>query len=93
MATTGQPQYGPAHRRARLAALAYMQDGDACCLCGCAMYRSQHLDLDHQPGATTYRGLAHAHCNRADGARRGNRARGALRHGYPQGTANASREW
>jgi hypothetical protein len=93
MTTTGQRGYGPAHRRARRAALATHQDGTPCHLCGLPMSRDQALDLDHDPGTTTYRGLAHAHCNRADGGRRGNRMRGALRHGYPPVIANASRDW
>jgi hypothetical protein len=38
------------------------------------MLPGQALDLDHTAGAG-YRGFAHARCNRAEGARRGNAAR------------------
>jgi len=49
--------------------------GRPCPLCGLPMLPGQDLDLDHLPGTDTYRGMAHAACNRRDGALRGNRAR------------------
>jgi hypothetical protein len=71
-----QQQYGWPHRRARAQALALLQPGDPCSRCGKAMHPTQRLDLDHTDDRTGYRGLAHAHCNRAAGAIRGNRIRG-----------------
>ena len=53
------------------------------------MYRRQALDLDHRPGTDQYRGLAHAHCNRSDGAKRGNQQR-RTRRAAQQWT---SRQW
>ena len=67
------PIYGtPQHRRARSALIAAWQPGDPCCLCGHPMWGpTSALHADHQPGTTDYRGLAHAHCNTRDGAKRG----------------------
>jgi hypothetical protein len=66
-----QRGYNWDHRQARKHALANLIDGTPCHLCGHPMYRTQRLHLDHTPDRTTYRGLAHAQCNRVDGARRG----------------------
>lgn len=73
--TTTQRGYGWKHRQARAAALARLHAGTPCHLCGHPMYHTQALDLDHTPTRSGYRGLAHAACNRADGARRGNAQR------------------
>ncbi len=69
-----QRGYGVQHQRtrARLIARAY---GQLCGLCGQVMEPGQDLDLDHTPDRTGYRGMAHASCNRSDGARRGNAMR------------------
>lgn len=45
--------------------------GTPCCLCGRLMLPGQPLDLDHAPDGRSYRGVAHRHCNRSDGARKG----------------------
>jgi hypothetical protein len=73
--TTPQRGYGYAHQQARLKFLAQLEDGDLCHHCNQPMTRDQALDLDHTTDRSTYRGLAHASCNRTDGARRGNQQR------------------
>jgi hypothetical protein len=72
--------YGGRHQRIRAALLpeAY---GLPCPHCGRLMLEGQALDLDHTADRAGYRGMAPAHCNRADGARRGNAARRAPRGG------------
>lgn len=67
--TTTQRGYGWAHQKARADAIRDMHDGDPCSRCGGPMYRaeSRALDLDHRDDRTTYRGLAHAYCNRKAG--------------------------
>ena len=64
--------YGREHQqlRARLLPLAY---GTDCHLCGEVMLNGQDLHLDHTEDRLGYRGMAHAACNRAEGARRGGR--------------------
>ena len=60
------------HAQARAALLAAFTPGDPCCLCGRPMWGpTSALHADHTPDGTGYRGLAHAACNRRDGARRG----------------------
>ncbi|MGH3482285.1 MAG: hypothetical protein ACRDPQ_03535 [Nocardioidaceae bacterium] len=68
------PKYGPEHRalRRELLPSAY---GQPCHLCGLLMLPGHKLDLDHTPDGAGYRGFTHAHCNRSDGARRGNKRR------------------
>jgi hypothetical protein len=44
--------------------------GRPCHFCGLPMLPGQPLDLDHAPDGRSYRGVAHRHCNRADGARK-----------------------
>ena len=44
--------------------------GQICHFCRLPMLPGQPLDLDHAPDGLTYRGVAHRHCNRADGARK-----------------------
>jgi hypothetical protein len=44
--------------------------GKRCHFCGLPMLPGQLLDLDHAPDGITYRGVAHRHCNRADGGRK-----------------------
>ena len=66
--------YGKHHQAERVRQLrnAY---GNPCHLCGKTMEVWQALDLDHTPDRDGYRGMAHASCNRSDGARRGNMKR------------------
>lgn len=68
--TTTERGYGHEHRTARERALARLRDGDPCGRCGKPMLRAQQLDLDHTDDRAAYRGLAHAHCNRAAGSRK-----------------------
>jgi hypothetical protein len=52
------------------------------------------VDLDHAPGKTSYLGLAHRSCNRAAGARIGNRSPlRRQRRGAPKPTNPTSRDW
>jgi hypothetical protein len=44
--------------------------GKPCHFCQLPMLPGQPLDLDHAPDGLTYRGVAHRHCNRADGGRK-----------------------
>jgi hypothetical protein len=69
--STTERGYGTAHMTARREALARFVEGQHCHLCGKPMYRTQPLHLDHTPSRNGYRGLAHAQCNRVDGAKRG----------------------
>lgn len=63
--------YGTHHQRLRAQLLpdAY---GKACHFCGHPMLPGQPLDLDHSPDRQSYRGMAHASCNRRDGAAKTN---------------------
>ena len=91
--------YGTEHQalRARLLPLAI---GTACPLCGDVMGEGDELHLDHTEDRSGYRGIVHAACNVADGARRGGQAvrqkklAEGWRHGSPagarRGTAHAS---
>lgn len=63
------PKYDHEHQRIRKELLPYAI-GKVCHLCGKVMRQGQDLDLDHTPDGQAYRGLAHAECNRRDGARR-----------------------
>ena len=49
--------------------------GATCCLCHEPIVPGTPWDLDHTPDRRGYRGVAHAHCNRSDGALRGNAKR------------------
>jgi hypothetical protein len=64
------------HRKARAALLQAFRPGDPCCICQQPMYPpTSALHADHVPGTDTYRGLAHADCNREDGAQRARQRR------------------
>ena len=70
-ASTTARGYGHAHAQARKAALARYTPADPCCLCHRPLgANTRRIHLDHHPNGG-YRGLAHAHCNISDGARRG----------------------
>ncbi|MFJ2719379.1 endonuclease domain-containing protein [Streptomyces sp. NPDC087437] len=83
---TTQAGYGYTHQALRRALLpaAY---GQPCPHCQQPMLPGQPLDLDHTADRTSYRGFAHASCNRSEGARRGNAQRRARR------TWRTSRQW
>lgn len=65
--------YGYEHQllRARLLPLAY---GTSCHFCDVVMREGDDLHLDHTEDRSGYRGIVHAACNVADGARRGGEA-------------------
>lgn len=67
-------RYGNEHRRAREASLP-MAYFTPCARCGKDMLPGQDLDLDHDE-VGGYLGFSHRRCNRAAGARKGNRDRG-----------------
>ena len=74
--TTTQRGYGTDHMKARERAIAKHQAGDPCSRCGGAMPADPKLlHFDHTDDRTGYKGLAHAACNLAAGARKGNAAR------------------
>ena len=92
--TTTERGYGRAHQAERERRLAAYRPGDPCAHCGHPMtawpltLARQLLDLPHNDGRTGYLpGLAHRACNRADGARRGNRTRARAR------TLASARPW
>lgn len=92
--TTAQRGYGSGHQAERERRLAVYRPGDLCAHCGrpitawpLAVAR-RYLDLPHTADRAGYLpGLAHRHCNRADGARRGNQLRQRAR------TWAAARQW
>ena len=75
--------YGAQHQALRKQLLAELRanPGQPCWRCGQPMYPDQALDLGHDDhDRTQYRGLEHrGPCNRAAGARKGNRMRGLRR--------------
>lgn len=71
---TTQAGYGYQHQKLRQTLLADAY-GRPCPHCGLPMLPGQRLDLDHTADRSGYRGMAHASCNRSDGARRGNAKR------------------
>jgi HNH endonuclease len=80
--TTAQRGYGWDHRTARHAALAAFVNGTPCPRCGQPMHLGQHLDYDHLTpialgGINSPKVLSHRHCNRAAGARLGNKLKAA----------------
>lgn len=84
--TTTQRGYGSQHQAERERRLQRYRPGDICPHCGQRMHywpldiARRYLDLPHNADRTGYLpGLAHRHCNRADGARTGNRMRGQAR--------------
>jgi hypothetical protein len=89
--------YGHQHRKERERRLALYRPGDPCAHCGQPMtwwplaVARRFIDLPHNATRTGYLpGLACRRCNRADGARRGNRMYG------PRGAAKrwaAARRW
>ena len=83
---TAQRGYGHHHRAERERRLTLYRPGDPCAHCGQPItawpleLARQLIDLPHTTDRTGYLpGLAHRHCNRGDGAARGNRQRGRIR--------------
>ena len=73
---TAQRGYGYRHQQIRRALLAVWQPGDKCTRCHEPMWGPpESIHLGHTDDRSGYRGLEHASCNTADGARRGNRQR------------------
>lgn len=73
---SNQRGYGYQHQRLRRALLADAIGRD-CPHCGLPMLAGEPLDLDHTTDRNGYRGMAHASCNRSEGAKRGNAMRKA----------------
>jgi hypothetical protein len=96
--TTKQRGYAGPHIALLKQRRAAWKPGDPCAHCGHGIMQLWRImrdgrriclaDLPHNADRTGYLpGLAHAYCNRADGARRGNQMRGQHR-GWP-----TSRRW
>lgn len=99
--------YGARYQSDLAAYIARWRPGDPCVLCGQPMLQRwtvtrtgrkvSAIELDHKPDRSGYRGLAHARCNRSDGATRGNRMRGQQRAVSSAPSAPAplrtSRQW
>jgi hypothetical protein len=78
--TTTQKGYGTAHQRRRRQWATVVARGEAVCVRCCrAIFPFQPWDLDHSDDRTETRGPAHRKCNRAAGARRGNKKRARVR--------------
>ena len=90
--TTTERGYGHTHRLERTRRLTQFRQGDPCAHCGQPIYGPPaSIDLGHTTDRTSYIGLTHRACNRADGAIRGNRRRGQL--SAAQQPWRASRIW
>lgn len=69
--------YGAPHQAVRRTAIAQLQPGQPCAHCGNPIHPGQAVDQAHTPDRSRYIGLAHARCNRQDGAATANRNRKA----------------
>lgn len=59
-------RYGGTHRQLREAVRSAVEAGGAACVrCGAPIRPGEPWDLDHAQDGVTYRGPAHARCNRA----------------------------
>ncbi len=65
------PKYDGLHRAIRRRLLAGAV-GSRCVRCGAVILAGQAIDLDHTDDGRGWNGLAHAHCNRSAGGRKGN---------------------
>jgi hypothetical protein len=76
-----------------------VEAGNADCAEIICLYRSRWIppgakwDLAHDRSTGGYRGPAHRKCNRSEGARWGNQARGRRRHRLQQQPARQPRHW
>jgi hypothetical protein len=67
-------RYSGEHQAVRRAVVPYAA-GSACVRCGRPILPGQPWDLDHSDDRVGYLGVAHAHCNRAAGGRKGSERR------------------
>jgi Tol biopolymer transport system component len=75
-ATTTERGLGTQHRQKRALIAPFVNEGTArCVLCSELIEPGTPWDLDHREDRRGYRGPSHQHCNRSDGAKRGNAAR------------------
>ena len=75
-------RYGPQHRALRAAWVPAVARGECSCpRCGKPIHPGQRWDLGHAEGGgpSDYSGPEHVSCNRAAGARNGNRMRRRLK--------------
>jgi hypothetical protein len=78
-------RYGARHKQLRRMWAKRVALGTNCVRCGRGIVPAELCDLDHDDSdPTAYVGVSHRYCNRAAGARKGNRKRRRHRH---------SREW
>ena len=82
---TSSPGNGWHHQKLRAQLLPYAY-GRLCHFCHRPMMPGQNLDLDHTDDRTSYRGITHSRCNRADGANKTNAAKRSKK-------AQRSRDW
>jgi hypothetical protein len=81
MALTTQRGYGNDHQKVRARWQPIVNAGQAYCHAVICLMPDRRImpgtpwDLGHTPDRTTWTGPEHQRCNRADGARRGNRLR------------------
>ena len=74
--TAHQRGYGTTHRTLRNQWQRTINQGNTyCARCGLLILPTEPWDLGHTTDRASYTGPEHAHCNRADGGRRGALAR------------------
>lgn len=92
MRTTKQRGYGSEHKRERARWQRVIDTtGANCARCGGLIAPGQPWDLGHTDDRTGWTGPEHAHCNRADGARKTNAIR--RRASADAKAPRPSREW
>lgn len=85
MASTTKRGYGHAHQAERKKWQPSVDAGQGYCSAATCLFPDRWIepgtpwDLGHTPDRTTWTGPEHMSCNRSEGARRGNRMRGAAR--------------
>lgn len=85
--TAAQRGYGWTHVQTRRRTARIVAAGRATCSrCSQPILPGQPWDLDHTDDRTAYAGPAHASCNRAAGARKGNRLRARVTRWTTSGT-------
>jgi hypothetical protein len=91
IANTTARGYGTPHQRERQRWAPYVNAGQVrCARCGQPIIPGTAWDLGHSNDRSTWTGPEHARCNRAAGARYGNRKRGTVRQIT---VSNTSRRW